>query len=201
MIYSLNGKLIFHDNNSAVVECSGVGYRCLITAKTLGGLPQLGEPVQLFTYLSVRQDGLDLFGFLTAKELDCFKLLTGINGVGPKMGLAILSQFAPEEIYAAIAAGDHKTLTAASGVGPKLAQRLVLELRDKIGKLEMNTAAVNTAQASAPTAGTAAEAVSALVALGFTGPEARSAFGRLNHELPVEQLIKQALALLSSGRL
>ena len=106
MIYSLNGKLIFHDNNSAVVECGGVGYRCLITAKTLGGLPQLGEPVRLFTYLSVRQDGLDLFGFLTAKELDCFKLLTGINGVGPKMGLAILSQFAPEEIYAAIAAGD-----------------------------------------------------------------------------------------------
>lgn len=200
MIYSLNGALIFHDNNSAVVECGGVGYKCTVTAKTLGGLPPIGERVRLFTHLAVREDAIELFGFLTAKELDCFKLLTGVNGVGPKMGIAVLSQFVPEEIYAAIAAGDHKTLTAASGVGPKLAQRLVLELRDKIGKLEIDTTAVRTAAAAAPTAGAGAEAISALVALGFTGPEARNAVSRLNTELPVEELIKQALALLSSGR-
>lgn len=200
MIYSLNGKLIHLEHNTAVVECGGVGYKCTVTAKTAGALPAVGEPTTLFTYLSVREDNIELFGFLTAKELDCFKLLTGVNGVGPKMGIAVLSQFVPEEIYAAIAAGEHKTLTAASGVGPKLAQRLVLELRDKIGKLEINTAGVRAAAVSAPVAGSAAEAVSALVSLGFTGPEARSAVSKLDSALPVEELIKQALALLSSGR-
>lgn len=200
MIYSLNGKLIYLDNNTAVIECSGVGYKCVVTAKTAGALPAVGEPAMLFTHLSVREDNVELFGFLTAKELECFKLLTGVNGVGAKMGIAVLSQFVPEEIYAAIAAGDYKTLTAANGVGPKLAQRMVLELRDKIGRLEINTAEVRAATSTAPVAGSAAEAVSALVALGFTGPEARSAVSRLDSALPVEELIKQALALLSSGR-
>lgn len=199
MIYSLNGKLVYYDNTCAVVECGGVGYKCTVTAKTVGALPAVNEPIFLYTYMAVREDAIDLFGFISTAELDCFKMLTGVNGVGPKMGIAILSQFVPDEIYAAIAAGDHKTLTAASGVGPKLAQRLVLELRDKIGRLEIDTAQAQKSSAG-PAMGAAASAVSALVSLGFTGVEARSAVSKLDPSLSAEELIRQALALLSAGR-
>ncbi len=130
MFYSLTGKL-------AVVECGGVGYRCMTSLTTLSCLPPAGERVTLYTHLNVREDALDLFGFYSMNELDAFKKLIGVSGVGPKSALAILSDMTPDRLALCIASGDAKSLTRAPGVGVKLAQRLILELKDKISKAEL----------------------------------------------------------------
>ncbi len=119
MIYSLTGTLVHTEPGAAVVDVGGVAFRCMTSMNTLRGLPRLSEKVTLYTYLNVREDALDLFGFATKGELSCFRLLTSISGVGPKVGLAILSQLTPEDVALAAAAGDAKRFTKASGVGPK----------------------------------------------------------------------------------
>ncbi len=202
MIYSLNGKLIETEPNAAVVECGGVGYKCTVTLKTSAALPQIGENVFLYTYLALREDAADLFGFLSKEEMNAFKLITSVNGVGPKVGIAILSEFAPEYLYTYIAAGDHKTLTAAGGVGPKLAQRIVLELKDKIGSAPReitvnNSSAVNISQLPKDNV---RSAVAALVSLGFLQVEANRAIQGIDPGLPTEEIIKLALAKLSLGK-
>ena len=202
MIYSLNGKLIETEPNAAVVECGGVGYKCTVTLKTSAALPQIGENVFLYTYLALREDAADLFGFLSKEEMNAFKLITSVNGVGPKVGIAILSEFAPEYLYTYIAAGDHKTLTAAGGVGPKLAQRIVLELKDKIGSAPReitvnNSSAVNISHLPKDNV---RSAVAALVSLGFLQVEANRAIQGIDPGLPTEEIIKLALAKLSLGK-
>ena len=132
MIYSVTGTLVHTEPGAAVVDVGGVAFKCMTSMNTLRSLPRLSEKATLYTYLNVREDALDLFGFATKGELSCFKLLTAISGVGPKVGLAILSQLTPEDVAMAAAAGDAKRFTKASGVGPKLAQRIVLELKDKV---------------------------------------------------------------------
>ena len=127
MIYSVTGTLVHTEPGAAVVDVGGVAFRCMTSMSTLRALPRLSEKVTLYTYLNVREDALDLFGFATKGELSCFRLLTAISGVGPKVGLAILSQLTPEEVALAAAAGDAKRFTKANGVGQKLAQRIVLE--------------------------------------------------------------------------
>lgn len=203
MIYSLNGKLIYSDPSAAVVECGGVGYKCQISLKTVAALPKVGEQVFLYTYLSVREDAVDLFGFATMEEMKCFKILISVSGVGAKVGLAVLSEFTPDYLYACIAAGDHKALTAAAGVGPKLAQRMVLELKDKIGALprDISTPGVGAAPSAEPMMSSVRSAVSALTSLGFLQTEANRAVAGLDPELPAEELIKQALARLSGGKI
>lgn len=131
MFYSLKGTLAHVEPGLAVIECSGVGFECLITLNTQVSLPVPGETAKLYTHLNVREDALTLFGFATYEELSCFRLLTAITGVGPKVGLAILSVLTPEQVAMAAATGDSKQFTRASGVGPKLGQRIVLELRIK----------------------------------------------------------------------
>lgn len=202
MIYSLNGKLILSEPNSAVVECGGVGYKCTVTLKTSAALPEIGANVFLYTYLALREDAADLFGFLSKEEMNAFKLITSVNGVGPKVGIAILSEFTPEYLYTYIAAGDHKALTAAGGVGPKLAQRIVLELKDKIGSAPReininNSSAVNISDLPKDNI---RSAVAALVSLGFLQVEANRAVQGIDSSLPTEEIIKQALARLSSGK-
>ena len=202
MIYSLNGKLIETEPNAAVVECGGVGYKCTVTLKTSAALPQIGENVFLYTYLALREDAADLFGFLSKEEMNAFKLITSVNGVGPKVGIAILSEFTPEYLYTYIAAGDHKTLTAAGGVGPKLAQRIVLELKDKIGSAPReitvnNQSAGNISQLPKDNV---RSAVAALVSLGFLQVEANRAIQGIDPGLPTEEIIKLALAKLSLGK-
>ena len=135
MFYSLSGKLIVKSGSTAVVECGGVGFTCGVTLQTLQRLPQIGEPVTLYTHLSVREDALDLFGFADPAELDFFRLLIGVSGIGPKVALAVLSQLPPDRLALCIATGDAKSITRAQGVGPKVAQRIVMELKDKVGKL------------------------------------------------------------------
>ena len=202
MIYSLNGKLIETEPNAAVGECGGGVYKCTVTLKTSAALPQIGENVFLYTYLALREDAADLFGFLSKEEMNAFKLITSVNGVGPKVGIAILSEFAPEYLYTYIAAGDHKTLTAAGGVGPKLAQRIVLELKDKIGSAPReitvnNSPAVNISQLPKDNV---RSAVAALVSLGFLQVEANRAIQGIDPGLPTEEIIKLALAKLSLGK-
>lgn len=199
MIASVRGKLIYTDTACAVVECGGVGYKCFVTKNTLYNLPQKGEEVFLHTFLVVREDAMDLYGFRDMEELDAFKLVTSVNGVGAKMGLALLSEFTASQLTLYVASGDYKALTAASGVGPKLAQRIVLELKDKVSSLQSGDTLVIKAVGNATVNSNTKEAVSALVSLGYTQSEASLAVGKLDPALSTEDLIKQALKTLARG--
>ncbi len=197
MIYSVRGKLVHADPKRAVIECGGVGLACHITLQTARQLPAVGSEAMLYTMMNVREDAIELFGFAEQKELASFKLLTGVSGVGPKVGLAILSELTPERVALAVAAGDYKALTKAPGVGPKLAQRVVLELKDKCALPTGNGGIEMPAEAGpVSAAGNAAEAVNALTMLGFTSGEAAMAVGKLDSALPVEALVRQALKSL-----
>lgn len=199
MYYSLRGTLIHREMNFAVVECGGVGYQCFITANTARQLPNIGAETMLFTFLNVREDAMELFGFADRDELSCFKLLTSVTGVGPKVGLAVLSELTPERVALAAASGNYKEFARAQGVGPKLAQRIALELKDKVG-LPSATAGVSIASevpmGTVSVSQGAAEAVNALTMLGFTAGEASAAVGKLDSSLSVEELVRQALKLL-----
>ena len=126
MFYSITGKVVYTDESSVALDCNGVAFRLYTTLNTLKKCAPLGQEQTLFTHLNVREDALDLFGFADKGELDCFKMLTGVSGVGPKAGLAILSQLTPDMLAVSVAGGDVKAITAAQGVGPKIAQRIVL---------------------------------------------------------------------------
>ena len=143
MIYSLNGTIIHTEPNAVVIECGGVGYKCLTTMNTQRTLPHIGEKAMLYTQMLVRDDTIELCGFATTDELNCFKMLMSISGVGARLAIALLSELQPEQIALAVSTGDSKTLTKANGVGNKLAQRIILELKDKIKKLT-TTDAINT---------------------------------------------------------
>ncbi|MBO5210396.1 MAG: Holliday junction branch migration protein RuvA [Clostridia bacterium] len=199
MIASLRGKLIYTDNTSAIVECGGVGFKCFVTKNTLYNLPQKNEEVFLHTYMVVREDAMDLYGFIDREELECFKLITSVSGVGSKIGLALLSEFTANQITLYIASNDPKALTAATGVGIKLAQRIVLELKDKIGSLEGGEAIEIKSVGNATVNSNSKEAVAALVSLGYTQSEASLAVGRQDQSLSTEELIKQALKSLARG--
>lgn len=199
MFYSLTGKLVHTEPGMAVLDVGGVAFKCFTSMTTLRGLPRLNETATLYTHLNVREDALDLFGFLTMGELNCFKLLTGISGVGPKVGIAILSEMTPETVALAAAAGDSKRFTKASGVGPKLAQRIVLELKDKVKSLSASGLSMEDVQAGGASAsGNAAQAVEALVTLGYSPSDAAAAVGRLDSQLPPEELIRLALKSFGS---
>jgi len=199
MIASLRGKLIYTDNTSVVVECGGVGFKCAVTKNTLYNLPQKNDEVFLHTYMVVREDAMDLYGFIDREELECFKLITSVSGVGSKIGLALLSEFSASQLTLYIASNDPKALTAASGVGIKLAQRIVLELKDKIGSLESGEALEIKAVGNATVNSNSKEAVAALVSLGYTQSEASLAVGRQDQTLSTEELIKLALKSLARG--
>ena len=199
MFFSLTGELAYTDNNSAAVDVGGVAYLCYVSYNTLKELGPIGSKVTLYTYLKVAEDVMDLYGFFDKEELDAFKLLISVSGVGPKAGLAILSEMTPSQLYLAIASGDAKSMTAAQGIGPKVAQRVCLELKDKVGKLGGATGgATFTAAVAASTGkGDAPKAIAALVGLGYSQSEAAIAVGNCDQSLPVDQLIKQALKQLS----
>lgn len=195
MFYSLTGKLVHTEPGLAVIDVGGVAFKCITSMNTLRRLPRLMETATLYTHLNVREDALDLFGFFSMGELNCFKLLTAISGVGPKVGVAILSELTPEDVAMAAAAGDAKRFTRASGVGAKLAQRIVLELKDKV--TDFSTSAglgEDFAVPGGPSAsGNAAQAVGALTTLGYSPSDAAAAVGKLDSSLPPEELIRLAL--------
>ena len=199
MLYRLRGSLIHTEPSFAVIECAGVGYKCYTTMNTQRSLPAIGKEAVLYTHMNVREDAVDLFGFSSLAELNCFKLLTSVSGVGPKVGLAILSVLSPEQVAVAVAAGDFKTLTMAQGVGNKLAQRVILELKDKLKALgggEEVTAAAGVVTA----AGNAAEAMNALTVLGYTPSDVAPVVAKFDSSLPVEELIRLTLKAMA-GRM
>lgn len=201
MIYSITGELVYADPNMAAVNVNGIAFQCDISLNTFQHLGSNGSTVTLYTYMNFKQDGVDLLGFYDRSEVDAFKMLTGVSGVGPKAALAILSEMDPAKLTLAIAAGDYKTITRAKGVGPKAAQRIVLELKDKVAKgLEGGNASdtfVAAATATAAGNSNAADAVGALVMLGYSQSEAAIAVGKLDQTLSTEELIKQALKQLA----
>ena len=199
MFYSLTGKLAHTEPGMAVIDVGGVAFRCAVSMGTLRALPRTGEEATLYTYLNVREDALDLYGFCTQLELNCYKLLTAISGVGPKAALSILSELSPEDVALSAAAGDAKRFTRANGVGVKLAQRIVLELKDKVKGLSFDSSGWESVEPGGPSAaGNAAQAAEALVTLGYTPSEAAAAVGRLDSQLPPEELIRLALKSFGS---
>lgn len=198
MIATLRGNLIYTDANSLIVECGGVGFKCATTTVTLASFSNLGQEVFLYTYLAVREDAMDLFGFSTVEEMEAFKMIISVNGVGPKIGIALLSEFTPNQLFLYISSNDSRALTSASGVGIKLAQRIVLELKDKVEKVGYVSVA-DLKPVAKPKKTTADEAIAALMALGYNKGEASLAVGKIEEDLPTDALIKQALKLLSRG--
>lgn len=198
MIYSLQGILLLIESNFLVVQCTGVGYKCLTSSCTQGEChSKVGKEVIIYTYMNVRQDAVDLFGFASLNELNCFKLLTTVSGVGPKAALAILSQFTSEKVTAIISSGDSKSLTSASGIGAKTAQRIVLELKDKL-----SNGAKGTLLSGLPLPACSkniAEASKALEALGYSASDVMPILVKCDENLPVEGLIKSALKNMGKG--
>lgn len=197
MFAFISGKLASKEANSVVLNCGGVGFSLLTTYHTIGKLPELGEDCTLHTYLSVREDALELFGFADREELACYKMLITVSGVGPRVGLAILSELTPERFALAVVSDDTKALTKASGVGPKLAGRIILELKDKVAKSSPHLSETSeNALVSEAGQNNVQEAIKALVVLGYSANEARVALQKQDAGLSVETLIRQALKLL-----
>ncbi|MCI5651480.1 MAG: Holliday junction branch migration protein RuvA [Ruminococcus bromii] len=195
MFYSLTGKLVHMEPGMLAVECGGVAFKCFTSMHTQKNMPRIGEVTTVYTHLNVREDALDLFGFASKSELNCFKMLTGISGVGPKVALAILSEMTPEGVAMAAASGDSKSFTRANGVGPKLAQRIVLELKDKVKKMAISGGELSLAADIGVVSASknAEQAVQALAVLGYTQSEAAQAVAKLDSSLPTEELIRLAL--------
>jgi Holliday junction DNA helicase RuvA len=194
MIYSVKGTLTHTEPNLAVVEAGGVGFACRTTANTLSGL-QKGADTRLFTYLHVREDAVELFGFGDHEELRAFKLLISVSGVGPKAALSILSDISPEGFALCVATGDSKLLTRSQGIGAKIAQRIVLELKDKIDVNDSfgTTDTAGTPVSAAKAGNNASEAIAALGALGFTAGQSAKALEGADRSLPTPELVKLAL--------
>lgn len=201
MFYSLTGKLVYMEPGMVAVECGGVAFHCSTSMNTQKNMPRIGETTTVYTHLNVREDALDLFGFATKNEMHCFKMLTGISGVGPKVALAILSEMTPESVAMCAASGDSKSFTRANGVGPKLAQRIVLELKDKVKKMgavstELPLTGGDTGVVSASR--NAEQAVQALCVLGYSQSEAAQAVSKLDASLSTEEMIRLALKGMAS---
>ncbi len=203
MIYCITGELIHLDavSMTAVIETHGVGYKLTVTGNTLTKLnsPNLGDKVRLYTYMAVREDAVELYGFASTAELDLFKLLITVSGVGPKAAIAILSVMSPEALQNAIVGEDAKAISKAQGVGAKTAARIVLELHDKIAKSFFAAAAPEksgSVSASAAIGGNMSDARDALVVLGYSRSEVTSALAGLDSSLGTEELIRCALAKL-----
>ena len=203
MIYCLTGKIVKKSMNAVVLSCGGVGYYAQCPASVAGALPGVGKEATIYTVMSVTENDVSLYGFATEQQQACFEMLTAVSGVWPKVGLAILSVMEPDRVALAISAGDHKAFKAASGVGPKLAQRIVLELKDKVAKGFVDGISLeDVAGASADTQASqgSSQAIAALVSLGYSQSEAALAVSKIDAALPVEEIIKLALRSMAGRR-
>ena len=200
MFYYVKGTLAVCEGSTAVVDCGGVGYKLTVSDNTFSKVAgKMGSEVKLFTHLSVREDGVELFGFSSNDELSAFKMLISVSGVGPKAAMAILSIMTPEKFAFAVSTGDVKGISKANNVGKRTAERIILELKDKVAK-ELSAVDTETGEVFAPQAETetSAEAVSALMVLGFTKAEAVAALAGVSPADPLEKQIKAALARLAT---
>ena len=196
MIYSLRGSIVHWEQGLAVVECGGGGYACRTTMNTLSKIRDSKE-VFLYTYMHVTENSLDLFGFADKSELASFKQLISVSGVGPKAALSILSDITPSKLALCIASGDSKTLTRSQGIGAKIAQRIVLELKDKVAKEQKFTAAELASVPDIGAGNSVTEAMTALQTLGFTPAQCAAALNGADPGAPVEELVKFGLKNLA----
>lgn len=193
MFYYLDGTITIIDTNLAVVDCGGVGYGCHTTNYTLAQL-KIGRQARLYTYCNIREDAFDIYGFYSREELNCFEQLLSVSGVGPKAALAILSVVSPDQFTLAVMTQDAKTLTMAQGVGKKMAQRILLELKDKIAGSQMELQGVSMADVQPVHGSKTAEATAALVSLGYSQAEIGAALKGVDVEhLSLEEIVRQAL--------
>lgn len=205
MIYCLTGELLFTDAvaSTAVVDCCGVGYKVTVTSNTLRKLPMNPEKaprIRLLTYMQVREDGVDLFGFYTTEELDMFKMLISVSGVGPKAAVSILSLMTPEKLAIAIANEDVKGISKAPNVGAKTAGRIILDLKDKVAKAfpTFESAVTDTisTESVANRSGKMSDAQAALLSLGYSRQEISSALAKVDTSASLEDIIRLALNVL-----
>lgn len=207
MYYYIRGELVASTLNMAVVDAGGVGYKMTVSENTYRALPRRTDKnptVTLYTYLSVREDGIELFGFINERELSSFKMLLSVSGVGPKAAMSILSLLTPEKFALAVCTEDKKTISKANGIGPKTAARIILELRDKLMKEtsideDLSTAVLDHSAeaAGAPARGKTSEAMDALLVLGYSRAEAQKALSGIDTQtLALEDIIKEALKKL-----
>ena len=196
MYYYVNGTVAEIGPNLAVIDCGGVGYACATTNYTLAQLKK-GEKAKLYTYLHVREEIFDLYGFVSQAELSSFKMLIGVSGVGPKAALAILSSGTPDQLALSIVTGDEKALTGVPGIGKKIAQRIILELKDKMARETaggLDFSGGKGTPAPALFTNKATEAAQALAVLGYSSQEVSMALKGVDVEnLPLEEIIRQSL--------
>lgn len=196
MFYYVSGIVAHVAPHLAVIDCGGVGYACKTTTMTLSAL-SVGKASKLYTYLNVREDAMELYGFVSENELNCFEMLIGVSGVGPKAALSILSSVQPEQLALAIITGDEKVLTSAPSIGKKIAQRIILELKDKLAKGQLGSITGESYAGSGVTVipeNKISEATAALAVLGYSQSEIGVALKGIDMDnLTLEQIIKQAL--------
>ncbi len=193
MFYYLNGTVSHIEPYLAVIDCGGVGYACHTTAYTVSSL-NLNEKAKLYTYCHIREDAFDIYGFYTESERRSFEMLIGVSGVGPRAALSILSSNTPEGFAASVITNNEKALTSVPGIGKKLAQRIILELKDKLSKDAFEFPAGEIAPvAGGKSLSKAADAAGALAVLGYTQSEISSALAGLQMDQPLEEIIRQAL--------
>lgn len=208
MIHFIHGTLSDVADGLVVVEAAGVGYGIHVPASVIGALPPIGEDIKIYTYFSLTQNGVDLYGFLSPEDRAMFTMLLTVSGIGPKGALGILSALTPDDLRMAIVTGDSKAISRAPGVGNKTAQRVVLELKDKLDATEVFSSALDHGHGAGPAvdAGAAAgvygaqkEAVEALVALGYSNVEASRAVKKveLSEGMTVDQILKASLKNLN----
>ncbi len=202
MISFIRGPLIEIEEDTIVVEAQGVGYNIRVPVSVVDGLPGIGKEVRIYTYLQVREDAMSLFGFLTRQDLKMFKQLLGVNGIGPKGALGLLSVLRPDDLRLAILSGDVKAISKAPGIGSRTAQRLILDLRDRISVDEMLPVMEERGGESAGAGGlkeAGKEAVDALVALGYSGMEAAKAVRQveITETMTSEDVLKASLKYLA----
>ena len=196
MISYIRGELDAVEKEKVIVDVGGVGYGIYMPGQAMGLLPQPGNEVKIHTYLNVREDAMQLFGFLTRDDLEVFKLVIGVSGIGPKGGLSILSQLTPDDLRFAVLSGDVKAISAAPGIGKKTAEKLIIELKDKLNIEDVLTHAADSSAAAVPVnnGGIQSEAVQALVALGYGSTESLRAVKQVELDNPtVEDVLKEAL--------
>ena len=202
MFYYLNGKLAYKDLSCCVIDCSGVGYKLTISQITSESLAsKLDKEVRLFTHLAVREDGIELFGFVSNEERECFNRLTSVSGVGPKVAMSILSTMTPENLAVAITTADIKLISKTPGIGKRIAERIVLELRDKMSKDMLSLSSDALKLDTPPTISTSSpnlsEAMEALMVLGYDKSSITKALAGIDPMIDVGDIIKLALKKLA----
>lgn len=199
MIYSLRGKIILKEVNFVVIECGGVGYGCKTSYNTVSKLGSVGSEAMLYTHLSIRDDTAELFGFATSQELSCFRLLISVSGVGAKAATSILSDITPENFAFLVASGDVKAFTRTKGIGAKTAQRIVLELKDKISADSFGTVSAesfgNTGVSSAESS-SVGEAMEALMVLGYSQGEVAPLVRKCDPNMSTQEIITETLKMM-----